>query len=66
MTVKHIVSNQITAEKVYGDVRVEKLECVSHIQKCMGSRLRNLKTKCGRTHLSYAKPIGAKAGFQRK
>ena len=24
---------------VYGDIEVTKLECVGHLQKCMGSRL---------------------------
>lgn len=33
-------------EKPYDDlVRIEKLECIGHVQKRMGSRLRALKTK---------------------
>ena len=58
--------NQVTAEKVYGDVKVEKLECVGHIQKRMGSRLRNLKAKSGRTQLSDGKPIGGQGRLTKK
>ncbi|GFU23325.1 uncharacterized protein TNCV_2560021 [Trichonephila clavipes] len=31
--------------KVYGDTEVEKLECVGHVQKRMGTRLRNIMSK---------------------
>ena len=58
--------NQVTAEKVYGDVKVEKLECVGHIQKRMCSQLRSLKTKSGRTHLSDGKPIGGQGRLTKK
>ena len=34
-----------TEYKPYGDVQIYKLECVSHLQKRMGCRLRNLKNK---------------------
>ncbi|GFW91000.1 retrovirus-related Pol polyprotein from transposon 17.6 [Trichonephila clavipes] len=38
----------IKEAKVYGDTEVEKLECVGHVQKRMGTRLRNiLKTSKG-------------------
>ncbi|GFX42846.1 uncharacterized protein TNCV_5072101 [Trichonephila clavipes] len=38
----------IKEAKVYGDIEVEKLECVGHVQKRMGTRLRNiLKTNKG-------------------
>lgn len=33
----------LVEEAVYGDVEVEKLECVGHVQKRLGSRLRSLK-----------------------
>ncbi|GFT82292.1 uncharacterized protein TNCV_4650971 [Trichonephila clavipes] len=32
----------IKEAKVYGDTEVVKLECVGHVQKCMGTRLRNI------------------------
>ncbi|GFX66873.1 uncharacterized protein TNCV_999121 [Trichonephila clavipes] len=32
----------IKEAKVYGDTEVEKLECVGHVQKRMGTRLRNI------------------------
>ncbi|GFU86922.1 uncharacterized protein TNCV_3441921 [Trichonephila clavipes] len=38
----------IKEAKVYGDTEVEKLECVGHVQKRMGTRLRNIikMSKC--------------------
>jgi len=33
----------LVEEAVCGDVEVEKLECVGHVQKRLGSRLRSLK-----------------------
>ncbi|GFX90825.1 uncharacterized protein TNCV_3166561 [Trichonephila clavipes] len=36
----------IVQNKVYGDhCSVEKLECIGHVMKRMGTRLRRLKTK---------------------
>lgn len=35
----------VVADKPYGDVNIKKLECVGHIQKRMGSRLRALCKK---------------------
>ncbi|GFW00948.1 uncharacterized protein TNCV_1761861 [Trichonephila clavipes] len=43
---------------VYGDhCSVEKLECIGHIMKRMGTRLRRLKTKMGGRKLSDGKPL---------
>ena len=39
---------------------IRKLECVGHIQKRMGSRLRELKRRSGKTHLEDGKTIGGK------
>ena len=47
--------HQITEEDVYDDVKVSKLECVGHVQKRMGSRLRSLKKP-----LDDGKPIGGR------
>lgn len=45
----------------YGpDYSIEKLECVGHIQKRMGSRLRTLKTKVGKTKLADGKTFGGR------
>ncbi|GFT19126.1 uncharacterized protein TNCV_903651 [Trichonephila clavipes] len=56
----------IVENKVYGDhCSVEKLECIGHVMKRMGTRLRRLKTKmrskpsdgkplCGRNRLTEA------------
>lgn len=51
----------ITTEKPYGDnFEVEKLECLAHVQKRMGSRLRAFKQKNSKVVLSDGKPIGGK------
>jgi hypothetical protein len=46
----------------YGDDHIQKLECVGHVQKRMGSRLRTLKAlhKAQKKKLSDGKPIGGK------
>lgn len=48
----------IVQEAVYGDRKVMKLECVGHVQKRLGSRLRSLKKRLGQTRLDDGKPIG--------
>lgn len=51
----------VVSAKPYGpEVSIEKLECIGHVQKRMGSRLRKLKTKLGKTNLSDGKPIGGR------
>ena len=53
--------NQLVQENVYGDDhKVEKLECVGHIQKRMGSRLRSLKKRAAKTKLRDGKTLGGK------
>ena len=42
----------------YPGLLVEKSECIGHIQKRVGSRLRNLKKKWGKTNLDDGKHIG--------
>ena len=49
---------QLKEEKVYGENVIKKLECVGHIQKRMGSRLRSLKKSLGKTKLDDGKTIG--------
>lgn len=39
----------------YEDLQVSKIECVNHIAKLMGSRLRNTKIKCKSKTLSDGK-----------
>ena len=36
-------------KSIYPDIEVKKLECVGHVQKRVGTRLRNLKKKCERS-----------------
>lgn len=51
----------VAALQPYGpDFEVTKLECVGHIQKRMGSRLRTLKTKSGKNKLLDGKTIGGR------
>ena len=45
-------------EAVYGDVDIEKPECVGYVQKRLGSRLHSLKKRLGKTPLADSKPIG--------
>ena len=48
----------IVEQAVYGEVEVTKLECVGHIQKRLGSRLRSLKKRLCQTRLEDDKSIG--------
>lgn len=53
--------NAISEQMPYGkDYIIEKVECVGHIQKRMGTRLRKLKTTLGKSKLSDGKTIGGK------
>lgn len=47
--------------KVYGDQHpVEKIECVGHVQKRMGTRLRNLRARYGKRQLADGKTISGR------
>lgn len=51
----------IAESKPYGpDQEIQKLECIGHMQKRMGTRLRTLKRLKGKTKLADNKPIGGK------
>lgn len=51
----------IERENPYGlECPVEKLECIGHVRKRMGTRLRKLKEKKGNTTLSDGKKIGGR------
>ena len=52
--------NLVTEKDVSEDVKVTKLECVRHVQKRMGSRLRSQKKRSGKNHLDGGKPIGGR------
>ncbi|GBM54170.1 hypothetical protein AVEN_64518-1 [Araneus ventricosus] len=52
---------KISESKVYEDeLVVEKLECIGHVQKRMGTRLRNLRNKLKSTKLSDGKKISGR------
>ncbi|KAK7106360.1 hypothetical protein V1264_017625 [Littorina saxatilis] len=46
--------------KPYGDVDVQKLECVGHVQKRMGKRLRDVKKNARGKKLSDGKVLGGR------
>lgn len=52
----------VLKENLYGpDCPIEKLECVGHVRKMMGTRnFRKLKLKIGKTALSDGKKIGGR------
>lgn len=51
----------VVKEQPYGpEFEIIKRECVGHVQKRMGSRLRTLKKKWGKTKLADGKSIGGK------
>ena len=53
--------DSVSSAKIYGpDHPIEKLECIGHIQKRMGERLRTMKTKKGGGQLSDGKTIGGR------
>ena len=55
------VTRRCLTQTPYGnDHPVEKIECVGHVQKRMGTRLRNLKSKLGQRHLADGKTIGGR------
>lgn len=52
---------EVANSKPYGeDFEIKKLECVGHIQKRMGSRLRKLKKSLGKEKLEDGKTIGGR------
>ena len=46
-----------SVENVYGEIKVEKLDCVGHVQKRMGKHLLNLKART-KGKLADGRPIG--------
>lgn len=58
---------KVSESKPYGDaIPVEKLECVGHVQKRIGTRLRKLKTSYGNRDLEDGKKIGGKGRLTKK
>ncbi|GFT10541.1 uncharacterized protein TNCV_1942991 [Trichonephila clavipes] len=50
----------VLESKPYKDVNIEKLECVGHVEKRMGTRLRALKIKIKRQKLEDKKSLGGR------
>ncbi|GFT56205.1 uncharacterized protein TNCV_130011 [Trichonephila clavipes] len=56
--------NALSENKPYGDDHlIQKIECVGHVQKRMGTRLRKLKLVYSKKKLSDGKTIGGKEKF---
>ncbi len=49
--------NQLIQDNVHGEIPVEKLECVGHIQKRMSARLRSLRKGSGKKKLVDRKSL---------
>ena len=56
----------VVKAKPYGDVVIEKLECIGHVQKRVGSRLRNLVKDTRGKKLSDGKPLSGKGRLTMK
>ena len=52
--------HRVSQEMQYGDVAIEKLDCVGHVGKRMGTRLRELKRCWGKDKLSDGKTVGGR------
>jgi len=50
----------ISQSKPYGDLLIERKQCINHFSKRMKTRLSNIKQKHGRTPLYDNKTIGGK------
>jgi len=50
----------ISRSKPYGDLSIERKQCINHFSKRMKTRLSTIKKKYGRTPLSDKKTIGGK------
>ncbi|GFW71005.1 uncharacterized protein TNCV_190961 [Trichonephila clavipes] len=56
--------NALSENKPYGDDHlIQKIECVGHVQKRMGTRLRKLKLVYSKKKLSDGKTIGGKGSL---
>ncbi|GFU64092.1 uncharacterized protein TNCV_481761 [Trichonephila clavipes] len=57
--------NALSENKPYGDYHlIQKIECVGHVQKRMGTRLRKLKLVHSKNKLSDGKTIGGKGSVK--
>lgn len=51
---------ELTKSQPYADLAIEKLECIGHVQKRMGTRLRKLKQQARGVKLPDGKTLGGK------
>ena len=54
------------ASKPYGDIAVEKLECIGHVQKRVGTRCRNMQDQYRGKKLADNKPLTGKGRLAEK
>lgn len=52
--------DSVVASRPYGDIQIEKLECINHVMKRMGARLRRLKLESKNQKLDDGKSLGGK------
>jgi hypothetical protein len=50
----------IAQSKPYGDLHIQRKQCINHFSKRMKTRLSTIKKNYGRKHLSDNKTIGGK------
>ena len=51
---------RVSVEKPYGDIEIKKLDCVGHVGKRMGTRLRELKKSWKKRKMDDGKTIGGR------
>ena len=57
---------EVCKSKPYENVEIVKAECIGHVQKCVGSRLRSLKEKYKNQVLSDGKKMFGKRWLTKK
>lgn len=57
---------KVVESKPYGEVNIEKLECVGHVQKRLGSRLRRLRNEYKGKRLEDGKALGGQGRLSEK
>ena len=57
---------EVVASKPYDNIDIEKLECIGHVNKRMGSRCRNLIVKSRGSKMADGKPLSGKGRLTNK
>ena len=62
----HLLFAKCRLLKPYGDIAVEKLECIGHVQKRVGTRCRNMRDQYRGKKLADNKPLTGKGRLTEK